>query len=127
MQIIMKRVLTFFLLLTIFTTSMVANDNVRGQVIDLTCTIIDPGHTPVTRAPQAMPIVSIEGSTLFFNHSFFEDIVVMIKDTQGNIVSYDKVPYGINSIVIPTTVSNGDYHLYIQTSTKIYDGILLME
>ena len=51
----------------------------------------------------------------------------MIKDNQGNIVSYDNVPFGINSIVIPTTVSNGDYHLYIQTSTKIYDGILLIE
>lgn len=123
----MKRVLTFFLLLAIFTSSMVANDNIQGHVIDLTCTILDPDHTPITRAPQAMPVVSIDGNTLFFNHSFFEDIVVLIKDDQGNVVSYDNVPYGINSIVIPTTVSNGDYHLYIKTLTKIYDGILFME
>ena len=123
----MKRISTFFFFLCIATISIVANNEIKGNVIDLTCSVIVPIPAPVTRAPQAMPIVSIEGSTLFFNHSFFEDIVVMIKDDQGNIVSYDKVPYGINSIVIPTTVSNGDYHLYIQTSTKIYDGILLME
>ena len=123
----MKRVLTFFLLLTIFTTSMVANDSIKGHVLDLTCSYENPTNKPVTRAPQAMPVVSVDGNTLFFNHSFFEDIVVLIKDDQGNVVSYDNVPYGINSIVIPTTVSNGDYHLYIKTPTKIYEGILLLE
>ena len=123
----MKRVLSFFFLFCTATMSIVANNEVKGHVVDLTCSYEDPTNKPVTRAPQAMPVVSVDGNTLFFNHSFFEDIVVMIKDDQGNIVSYDKVPYGINSIVIPTTVSNGDYHLYIQTPTKIYDGILLME
>ena len=123
----MKRVLTFFFFLCIVTTSMVANDNIKGNVIDLTCTILDPDHTPITRAPQAMPVVSIEGNTLFFNNSFFQDIVVLIKDNQGNIVFYDNVPYGINSIQIPTTVSDGDYQLYLKTSTQIYDGLLAME
>lgn len=123
----MKRVLTFFLLLTIFTTSMVANDNIKGNVIDLTCTILDPDHTPITRAPQAMPIVSVEGHTLFLNNSFFQDIVVLIKDNQGNVVFYNNVPFGINSIQIPTTVSDGDYQLYLKTSTQIYDGLLAME
>ena len=123
----MKRVLLFLFFLISATTSMVASDNINGQVINLTCTYIDPSNKPVTRAPQAMPVVSIEEHTLFFNNSFFENIVVQIKDDQGNVVFYDNVPFGINSIVIPDAVSNGDYHLYIQTSTKIYDGILLME
>lgn len=123
----MKRVLTFFFFLCIVTTSMVANDNVKGNVIDLTCTFIDPSNKPVTRAPQAMPVVSIEGNTLFFNNSFFQDIVVQIKDNQGDIVFSDNVPYGINSIEIPTTVSDGEYHLYLKTSTQIYEGILLLE
>ena len=70
----MERVLTFFFFLCIVTTSMVANDNVKGNVIDLTCTFIDPSNKPVTRAPQAMPVVSIEGNTLFFNNSFFLSI-----------------------------------------------------
>ena len=123
----MKRVLTFFFLFWTATMSIVANNEVKGHVVDLTCSYEDPTNKSFTRAPQAMPVVSIDGNTLFVNHSFFEDIVVMIKDDQGNIVSYDKVPYGINSIVIPTTVSNGDYHLYIKTPTKIYEGILLLE
>ena len=93
----------------------------------MTCTVIDPRTTPVTRAPQEMPIVSVEGNTLFLNNSFFQDIVVEILDDQDNVVFYENVPYGINSIVIPIAVSNGDYQLYIKTSTQIYDGILLME
>lgn len=123
----MKRVLLFLFFLISATTSMVASDNINGQVINLTCTYIDPSNKPVTRAPQAMPVVSIEEHTLFFNNSFFENIVVQIKDDQGNVVFYDNVPFGINSIVIPDAVSNGDYHLYITTSTQIYDGILVME
>ena len=107
--------------------SIVANNEVKGHVVDLTCSYEDPTNKPVTRAPQAMPVVSIDGNTLFFNHSFFEDIVVLIKDDQGNIVFYDNVPYGINSIEIPTTISDGEYHLYLKTSTQIYEGILLLE
>jgi hypothetical protein len=123
----MKRVLVFFFFLAIVTTSMVANDSMKGHVLDLTCSYENPTNKPVTRAPQAMPVVSVDGNTLFFNNSFFQDIVVQIKDNQGNIVFYDNVPYGINSIEIPTTISDGEYHLYIKTPTKIYEGILLLE
>ena len=123
----MKRVLTFFFLFCTATMSIVANNEVKGHVVDLTCSYEDPTNKPVTRAPQAMPIVSVEGHTLFLNNSFFQDIVVLIKDNQGNIVFYDNVPYGINSIQIPTTVSDGDYQLYLKTSTQIYDGLLAME
>ena len=123
----MKRVLTFFFLFCTATMSIVANNEVKGHVVDLTCSYEDPTNKPVTRAPQAMPVVSIEGNTLFFNNSFFQDIVVQIKDNQGDIVFSDNVPYGINSIEIPTTVSDGEYHLYLKTSTQIYEGILLLE
>ena len=123
----MKRVLTFFFLFCTATMSIVANNEVKGHVVDLTCSYEDPTNKPVTRAPQAMPVVSIEGNTLFFNNSFFQDIVVQIKDNQGDIVFSDNVPYGINSIEIPTTISDGEYHLYLKTSTQIYEGILLLE
>ena len=123
----MKRVLTFFFLFCTATMSIVANNEVKGHVVDLTCSYEDPTNKPVTRAPQAMPVESIEGNTLFFNNSFFQDIVVQIKDNQGDIVFSDNVPYGINSIEIPTTVSDGEYHLYLKTSTQIYEGILLLE
>ena len=123
----MKRVLTFFFFLCIVTTSMVANDNIKGNVIDLTCTILDPDHTPITRAPQAMPIVSVEGHTLFLNNSFFQDIVVEIQDNQGDVVYCVNVPYGINSIVIPATVEEGEYQLFLKTSTLIYEGTLILQ
>ena len=123
----MKRILAFCFFLCIATISIVANNAIRGRVIDLTCTNLDPTHTPITRAPQIMPCISVEGNTLFLNNSFFQDIVVEILDDQDNVVFYENVPYGINSIVIPIAVSNGDYQLYIKTSTQIYDGILLME
>ena len=57
--------------------SIVANNEVKGHVVDLTCSYEDPTNKPVTRAPQAMPVVSIDGNTLFFNHSFFEDIATV--------------------------------------------------
>ncbi|WP_025883276.1 hypothetical protein [Segatella paludivivens] len=110
----MKRLLTFFFFICTATISVVANNGVKGNVIDLTCTVIDPRPTPVTRAPQVMPIVSVEGNTLFLNNSFFQDIVVQIQDNQGNIVYYVNVPYGINSIAIPTSVSDGEYQLFFE-------------
>ena len=104
-----------------------ANNGVRGYVIDLTCTVIDPRPTPVTRAPQVMPIVSVEGNTLFLNNSFFQDIVVEIQDNQGDVVYCVNVPYGINSIVIPATVEEGEYQLFLKTSTQIYEGTLILQ
>ena len=123
----MKRVLAFFFFICAATISIAANNQVRGNVIDLTCTVIDPRTTPVTRAPQEMPIVSVEGNTLFFNNSFFQDIVVEIQDNQGDVVYCVNVPFGINSIVIPTTVSDGEYQLFLKTSTQIYEGTLILQ
>jgi len=123
----MKRLLIFFFFICTATISVVANNGVRGYVIDLTCTVIDPRPTPVTRAPQAMPIVSVEGNTLFLNNSFFQDIVVEIQDNQGDVVYCVNVPYGINSIVIPATVEEGEYQLFLKTSTQIYEGTLILQ
>jgi hypothetical protein len=123
----MKRVLAFFFFICAVTISITANTTVRGSIIDLTCTVIDPRPTPVTRAPQIMPCVSVEGNTLFLNNSFFQDIVVEIQDNQGDVVYCVNVPFGINSIVIPTTVSDGEYQLFLKTSTLIYEGTLILQ
>ena len=104
-----------------------ASNGVKGYIIDLTCTLIDPRPAPITRAPQIMPCVSVEGNTLFLNNSFFQDIVVEIQDNQGDVVYCVNVPYGINSIVIPTAVSDGEYQLFLKTPTLIYEGTLVLQ
>jgi len=69
----MKRALLLFLLFfCIVTTTMAANKNINGYVLDFTYTILAPEYTLITCAPQAMPIVRIEGHILFLNNIFFK-------------------------------------------------------